>query len=131
MGLREDSRQRILATLSHKQPDRCVTYIWIGDDTMKRLMQHMKASSPEEVEEELGIDKWKSVEAKISRPDDYQKRIDSLIPSEYKDNEGYYIANDGRVIRIHEGADYLEDVVWHPLGKIDKAKDLDIYPFPE
>ena len=127
--VRESLRQRILTTFSHRQPDRCVTYIWINDDTMKKLMQYMKVNSPEQVEEELGIDKWKSVEPKISKPNDYQKRIDSLIPSQYKDNERYYIASDGRVIRIHEGADYLEDTVWYPLGKIDKAKELGIYPF--
>ena len=128
---RVTSRQRIITTLSHSRPDRCATYIWINNDAMKGLMQYMKVNSPEEAEQKLGIDKWKSVEMKISKPNDYQKRIDSLIPSEYKDNEGYYIASDGRVIRIHEGADYLENVVCYPLGKIDKAKDIDIYPFPE
>jgi len=80
MVLKGDSRQRILTTLSHKQPDRCVTYIWIDNDAMKRLMQYMKLSSSEEVKEELGIDKWIGVGAKIKKPDDYQERINSLVP---------------------------------------------------
>jgi len=118
---------------------------------MNRLMQYMKVSSPEEAKEELGIDKWLmqymkvssseeakeelgiegSVELKAVRPDDCQKRIDSLIPSEYKDNERYRATSDGRVVKIHESADYLEDVVWYPLENIDKVEDLDVYPFPE
>ena len=149
--MRGNSRQRILTTLSHKQPDRCVTYIWIDKDAMKRLMQYMRVSSSEEAKEELGIDKWlvqymkvsSSEEAKkelgieggvglkVVRPDDCQERIDSLIPSEYKDNERYRATSDGRVVKIHESADYLEDVVFYPLENIDKVEDLDVYPFPE
>ena len=131
MVLKGDSRQRILTTLSHKQPDRCVTYIWIDNDAMKRLMQYMKLSSSEEVKEELGIDKWIGVGAKIKKPDDYQERINSLVPFKYKNDEGYYVTSDGRVVKKHKNANYLEDVVWYPLGNIDKVKDLDIYPFPQ
>lgn len=94
-------------------------------------MQYMKVGSSEEVEEELGIDKWKNIRVEISPPGDYQERINSLVPSEYKGKKEYCITNDGRVVRIHESADYLEDTVWYPLQNINKAKDLDIYPFPK
>ncbi len=129
--LRVTSRQRILTTLSHNQPDRCVTYIWATSDVMEGLMQHLKVNTPEEVEDELGIDKWRSVQVDISMPDDYQQTINSLIPSEYKNNRAYCITCDGRVNRIHKAADYLEDTVWYPLGDIDNLKDLDRYPFPQ
>jgi len=98
---------------------------------MKGLMQYMKLSSSEEVEEELGIDKWKSVGVRIKVPDDYRERINALIPSEYKNDKRYYITNEGRVVKVHENASYLEDTVWHPLGKIKKVRDLDLYPFPQ
>jgi len=94
-------------------------------------MQYMKLNSPEEIEEELGIDKWKNVAPKILIPYEYQEKINSLIPSEYKNNKKYYVTSEGRVVRVHKGADYLEDTVWHPLENIDKAKDLDVYPFPQ
>lgn len=105
--------------------------MWIDNDAMEKLMRYTKVNSPEEVEKELGIDKWKGVRLKISTPDDYHKRIDSLIPSEYKDNKRYYITSEGRVVRVHGGADYLEDTAWYPLGNIDKVKNLDVYPFPQ
>lgn len=129
--IRKYSRQRILTTLSHRQPDRCVTYIWIDDEAMKGLMQYMKLSSPEEVEEELGIDKWKSVGVRIEVPDDYRERINTLVPSKYKNDKRYYITDEGRVVKVHENASYLEDTVWYPLGKIKKVRDLDLYPFPQ
>ena len=130
-ALRENSRQRILTTFSHRQPDRCVTYIWIIEDTMERLLRFMKLNSSKEVVEELGIDKWKGVGLKMVRPPDYQERINALIPSEYKDNERYEITGKGRVLKIHKTVDYLEDVVWYPLEDVEKIEDLNLYPFPQ
>ena len=129
--IRDNSRQRILTTLSRKQPDRCATYIWIDEAAMKKLMQYMKAGSPEEVEEELGIDKWKDVKGKIEKPDDCQERINQLIPSKYKDDEEYRVTSEGRVVKIHKNTHYLEDVVWYPLGRAEKARELNKYPFLE
>jgi uroporphyrinogen decarboxylase len=129
-AIRENSRQRILTSFSHRQPDRCVTYIWINEDTMDNLRRFMGINSSREVVEELGIDKWKGVGLNQVRPDDYQERIDSLIPPEYKDAEKYQVTSRGRVLKVHQGADYLEDVVWHPLEEAKTLKDLDRYPFP-
>ncbi len=129
--IRENSRQRILTTFSHHQPDRCVTYIWINEDSMEHLVRYMKLNSSREVVEELGIDKWKGVGLKTVRPADYQQRINALIPPEYKDDERYEITSKGRVLKAHKAADYLEDVVWYPLEGAEKIEDLNIYPFPE
>lgn len=116
---------------SHRQPDRCPTYIWINDDALEKLVEYMGASSVEGAKEGLGIDKWQEVRLNISPPDGYQERIDSLVPSKYKNNEEFCVTSEGRAVCIHEGSDYLEDTVWYPLQKIDKVKDLDIYPFPQ
>jgi len=130
-GARQSSRKRILTTFSHNQPDRCVTYIRINDEAMEKLMAYMRLDSSEEVEEELGIDKWKSLGLRIAMPDDCRERINSLIPSKYKGDKEYHITSEGRVVRVHKSANYLEDTVWYPLGNIDKVKDLDVYPFPQ
>lgn len=127
--VRENSRQRILTTLSHRQPDRCPTFIWINDDAMEQLKRYMRVRTEEEVKEELGIDKWKDVKLKVMRPEHYKERINSLIPSKYKSDKRYFLTDEGRVVRIHEGAHYLEDTVWYPLGQINEVKDLDVYPF--
>jgi len=126
--LRKNSRQRILTTLFHKQPGKCVTYIWIDNEAMEKLMQYMKVNSAEEVEEELDIDKWKSVELKIVKAEDYQKRINSLIPSKYKDDKKYFITSGGRV-QIYGMA--VDSAVWNPLENINRVEDLDVYPFPQ
>jgi len=85
---------------------------------MERLLRFMKLNSPKEVVEELGIDKWKGVGLNISRPPDYEESINSLIPPEYKDEARYEITGRGRVLKVHKGADYLEDVVWYPLQEV-------------
>ncbi len=125
------SRERLLTTFAHKQPDRCATYIWINNDSMEQLMKYLGASSAEEVEETLGIDKWKGVGLNIRRPDDYWEKINSLIPPQYRDNPEFYVTEEGRVVRVHEGSDYLEDAVWYPLQQVERVQDLEIYPFPQ
>lgn len=125
------SRERILTTFAHRQPDRCATYIWIDKTAMDRLVEFLGVSSPEEAEEALGIDKWKGVSLRLRKPEDYRERILSLVPSQYRDNPEFYITDNGRVVKVHEGSDYLEDAVWYPLQEARTVEDLDAYPFPE
>ncbi|MCK4416845.1 MAG: hypothetical protein KAV99_01600 [Candidatus Latescibacteria bacterium] len=125
------SRGRILTTFAHKQPDRCVTYIWINKDTMEQLVKYLGVSSAEEAERVLGIDKWKGIGLNIRYPEEYRKKINSLIPTQYRNNPEFYLTDEGRVVRIHQGSDYLEDAVWYPLQQVEKVEDLDVYPFPQ
>ena len=131
-----NSRERLLTAFAHKPPDRCPTYIWINDDTMERLVEHLGVGSPEEARDVLGIDKWHAVGSDVaypndyvSYPDGYRDRIDALVPREYRDNSSFQVTGNGRVARIHEGVPYLEDTVWCPLQDAETAGDLDAYPF--
>ena len=126
-----NSRQRLFTAFSHKQPDRCPTYIWIDDDAMKKLIEYLNVKSAEEAKEVLRIDKWQEIGLDISLPNEVLERINSFVPSEYKNNPEFYIMDSGRVVRIHEDSGYLEDTVWNPLGEIDKIENLDTYPFPQ
>jgi len=126
-----NSRERILAALDHRQPDRCPTYLWINDDAMVGLMAHLGTHSVQETEELLRIDTWREVEAVVSYPADYMDRIADLIPADLRGAPGLAMADNGRVVRMHDGAAYLEDVVWHPLEAAVDPSDLDQYPFPE
>ncbi|MCK4590279.1 MAG: hypothetical protein KAT86_00895, partial [Candidatus Latescibacteria bacterium] len=67
----------------------------------------------------------------IRRPDKYLEKINSLIPAQYRNNPEFYVTDEGRVVRVHEGSDYLEDAVWYPLQQVEKVQDLDVYPFPQ
>ena len=125
------SRERILTTFAHKQPDRCVTYIWISNDTMEQLVKYLGVASAEEAERVLGIDKWKGIGLNIRYPEEYREKINSLIPTQYRNNPEFYVTDEGRVVRIHQGSDYLEDAVWYPLQDAQNVKDLDVYPFPQ
>jgi len=126
-----NSRERVLTALDHRQPDRCPTYLWINDDAMMGLVAYLGVSTVSEAEEILRIDKWHEVDAVVCPPDDYSDRIAALAPSEYREAPGFHTAGNGRVVRMHEGAAYLEDVVWHPLGSAQSPSDLESYPFPD
>jgi hypothetical protein len=131
-----NSRERLLTAFAHKPPDRCPTYIWINDDAMQGLVEHLGVGSSREAEEVLRIDKWHSVGSDatypddyVAYPDDYRERIVAWVPSVYRDNPGFQITGNGRVARIHEGVHYLEDTVWNPLQEAETEDDLDAYPF--
>jgi hypothetical protein len=131
-----NSRERLLTAFTHRPPDRCPTYIWINDDAMEGLVQHLRVRSPEEAQEVLRIDKWHAVGSDVSYPndyvsypDDYQESIKAWVPPEYRDVPGFQVTGNGRVARIHEGVHYLEDTVWNPLQDAETEDDLDAYPF--
>lgn len=123
------SRERLLTALAHKQPDRCPTYLWITTQAMQNVVRYLGASSNDEAERMMGIDGWKEVALATLYPDDYSQRIKTLVPSEYQGRSDLRVIPNGRVVRLHSGADYLEDVVWYPLGQAETPDDLDTYPF--
>jgi len=125
-----ESRQRILQAFAHKKPDRCPNYIWINDDAMSKLIEYLGVSSPIEAKRALNIDKWSNVELNISPPKEIKRKIKTLVPEKYKNNENYQVLKTGRVVRIHEQVDYLEDTVFHPLEGIHTKQDLCNHPLP-
>lgn len=124
------SRERILTCFEHRSPDRVPTFIWINRDAMDGLLAHLGLNSDREAHERLRIDRWESVGLQVRWPDECQALIDSLVPDEYRDDEQYRVMSGGRVVRVHPGSDYLEDVVWLPLAEAERPEDLDFYPFP-
>lgn len=124
------SRQRLLTAFAHRQPDRCPTYVWYTDDGMQSLMAYLAADSPEEVVRILGIDEEVKVALNAEMPPDARAQIDLLVPDEYKENAAYSVDDRGRVVRIHEGVDVLQDIVWVPLGDVERVDELERYPLP-
>ena len=142
-----NSRERILATLNHHQPDRCVTdTLFIHPLVWRQLAKHVgiraerKAERsidlfsdiPErdEVERALKIDRWRRVFIRYGRAADHDDRLRRFVPDWAIDAKGVQVLKDGRVIQEHPDISYLEHVLWHPLQDVEKVPELADYPFP-
>ncbi|MDP6449203.1 MAG: uroporphyrinogen decarboxylase family protein, partial [Lentisphaeria bacterium] len=124
------SRERVLAAISHRQPDRCATYHWFPSDTLALIAERLGVHGEDGVETALGIDRWRAVSIAARAPDQ-TTRIRRFVPRELSGRDDVEITPEGRVLKKHPGADYLEDVLWSPLQDVTDVKMLDDYPFPD
>ena len=124
------SRERILTTLEHREPDRCVTYLWINDDCLCALAERVGASDLDGVERALGIDRWRPVSVPLRAAPEDEDIVGRFVPDEFKAMKDVQIHDNGMVERVHPDARYLEDLIWHPLQTMISPDDLDAYPFP-
>lgn len=62
-------RERILATLSHRKPDRTPTYAWIHSEVVKRLKRHYQTDDWDQILKELGIEGWWDCSLSINIPE--------------------------------------------------------------
>jgi len=124
------SRERLLTAFAHRQPDRCPTYIWYTPDGMEALMEYLGETSGAGVIRALGIDEEAEVSLNAQMPPDARAQLDGLVPDEYQGNDAYEIDAMARVTRVHAGVDVLDDVVWLPLGDVERPDELVRYPLP-
>ncbi len=125
------SRERILTAFEHREPDRVPTFIWIGNDAMDRVAEHLRSGSHAEVHERLRIDRWEAVDLETNRPPGAREQIDALVPDEYKGDKRYQVQLSGRVVRVHREPHYLDDPAWLPLAGAEVPGDLEAYPLPK
>ena len=125
------SRQRVLMSLTHREPDRCATYTWINRPALRQLADHLGVEGQAGVEDCLGIDKWRTIQLPVQRPGTRDERIRQLIPREYTEMEGVSINRYGCVIKNHPDISYLaeEDYLYQPLQNASDASEVDQYPF--
>ena len=127
-----DSRQRILTALSHKEPDRCPTYTWMAEHTEAKLMRHLHIEGREELENALGIDRWRQVELRVEKTEMKEERIRKLISADFikeLESDDVSINGLGCVVKNHANARYLEDVIRYPLQDVREPSEVDEYPF--
>jgi len=124
------SRQRILTTLAHQQPDRCATFEWFAPATAENLQKHLGAATRDELEAALKIDRWRNVAVPVADPPDRDARVAKFVPDRFRKMDGVRISREGIVSKIHADAKYLDDVLWHPLQDRDDTAALDEYPLP-
>ena len=120
-----DSRDRVIATLNHEEPDRCATYIWITPEALRNLMQYVGVESQDELERTLEIDRWRAVVLGCTRPDDFEDRISAFVPEHFVNRPDCHIQPDGVVVLHHEGVSLtkLKDVVHYPLQDVVDADE--------
>lgn len=123
------SRERILTTLAHREPDRCATYLWIDDDCLGALAERLGASDLDGVERALCIDRWRSVSVPLRATPEDADIFGRFVPDEFKAMKGVRIHDNGMVERVHPDARYLEDLIWHPLQTMTSSDELEAYPF--
>ena len=124
-------RQRILKALSHRQPDRCATYTWLDAGSLAVLEAHLHVQGLDAVENALRIDRWRDVGIGWEPPEDFDERICRFVPGRFRRLDAVSITPEGRVLKSHPEADYLEDVIWNPLQNVGDVRQLAEYPFPD
>ncbi len=62
-------RERILATLSHRLPDRTPTDGWFNSEVRRRLLEHYATDQWDTVLRELGIEGWTNLSPKMVVPE--------------------------------------------------------------
>jgi uroporphyrinogen decarboxylase len=134
------SRDRILKSLRHQEPDRCPTYTWMNPHTLEKLGAYFGiAVEPlptgvdrlqDLVEDALGIDRWRKIKLPVESDEMRNERMRRFIPDKYFEMENVSINFLGEVILEHQDINYLDDVLWHPLEAIQSPDEARDYPFP-
>jgi len=126
-------RERILATLNHEVPDRTPTYGWFHHEVQKRLKEHFKTDSWEQVLLELGIEGWAGCNPWLEFPE-YEAKA-TLRPGPLPGRPVVWIDDRtyedpwGVRYRIGEGGWY-EEWISGPLVDAQSVADIEAYPMP-
>jgi uroporphyrinogen decarboxylase len=133
------SRERVLKSINHVEPDRCPTYTWMNSHALRKLARYLGVADGADVtstdgvrdavEEALGIDRWRRVNLPIEGAETREERLRRLIPDPYLEMENVSIDSIGCVVREHPDRTYFEDVLWRPLEEIQDPTEVDDYPF--
>jgi len=116
------SKERVLAAVEHRTPDRCPRNAGFTSDSAARIMEHTGASSVEELRQILGID------------------IRNVYPSfcgKLRTSENGIVFDEwgiGRRSVKFEGADYAgsyDEIVFSPLAEAKNVDDVANYPWPD
>lgn len=125
------SRERVLAAVTHRQPDRVPMDFWARRDVAKRLMAHLGSGDMEQLYRRLGID-LRSVSIGMSNPA-FDAKAEELRGSSESSGGRYILHKDGAfedmfgIVR-RLGSDGLYDE-WVD-GPFVRTTDLDSFRWP-
>ncbi len=125
-------RERIIATLEHKKPDRVPIQLDWRDEIMEAVKGHYKVETAGDVARILEADLYRHVEIETRLPD-YEKRINGELSGSFG-HIGQTILHDERtfedpwgvVERVGKDGKYLEWI----SGPFADNDDLDVFPWP-
>jgi uroporphyrinogen decarboxylase len=126
-------RERIIATLNHELPDRTPTDGWFHHEVQRRLKEHLRTDSWQEVLHFLGIEGWASLSPRLRFPQ-FELRA-TLRPGPLPGrpvvwlDERTYEDEWGVRRRLGEGGWY-EQRISGPLENAPSLADVEAYPWP-
>ena len=127
-----NSRERMIATLEHRRPDRVPIQINWRPELGEAVRRHLGLDTLDEVYETLGVDGYRTAHVKLHWGD-YEKRTNGTPPGMYA-GPGPRVMHDARtfedewgvVERVGEDGKYLEWV----SGPFAHTDDLDSFDWP-
>ena len=114
-----NSKERVLAAVEHRRPDRLPVDFWGTPETWERLQAHLNLPNGEALLQALGVD------LRVAGP--------KYIGPELEPNERGELKDVWGVVRKkveYEGGYYLE-VCHSPLAQVTEPSELDHYPWPD
>ena len=127
------ARERILASLNHRVPDRTPTDAWFHHEVERRLKEHYRTDNWDDVLRELGIEGWAGCSPDLVFPE-YDARAE-LRPGALPGrpviwlDERSYEDPWGVRYRIGEGGWY-EEWLSGPLVEAQSVADIEAAPLP-
>lgn len=125
-------RERMIATLEHRKPDRVPIQLGWREEVMDAVKEYYKVDTPEEVAQILDADLYRGVSVETQWPD-YEERINGELNGPFG-NIGQTVLHDDRTFedrwgvieRIGEDGKYLEWI----SGPFADTDDLDAFNWP-
>lgn len=87
-------------------------------------MARLGVDTREELENRLGIERWRGVRSESRFPDDYAERVSRFVPERLREREDVKINPKGVV--TENGL-----TIWNPLQEARTLSDIESYPFVE
>jgi uroporphyrinogen decarboxylase len=115
-------RERTLAALHHRQPDRCPTFSWWNKPIDDRLRAHLDLADEQSVEVELGCTPWHGVGTGLEIPDSHWETIFQFTPKSYQEGEGKWVNSAGAA--VDEGY-----YVHHPLARAESLEEFEAFSY--
>ena len=127
------TRDRVLTTFAHRQPDRTPSFTRIHPDALAPLAEHLGVDTWNDLEDALKIDHWRNVELNVIRPEDHVEQLMKFVPPEFLSSDSAVMCeSDGRIMRASGDGDLTDaEVLWNPLQNLTTLEELAEYPYPD
>ncbi len=115
-----NARERVLAVLEGREPDRIPVDIWLVPELVEKFKQYLKVETEDDIYRKLDVDKiaWPGIP--------YKGRI-LRDPNEHQEVNHWGVRF--KQVQASESSEYGE-VAFNPLASLSDPSELDDYPWP-